>query len=164
MATYLNGTYYNSLSSDAKSKVVKGTFNVSTPGDTSDTETLETDAKQEKQYQWKGYVALYTVTELLRASTTSGCSSLSAGYNSDSTGYCNSNNWLWPTFNSSSYQWTLSPSVISYCDIVWGVRSSGCVDNSTANNYRGACPVLHLSSDITLKGTGISSDPYTIAS
>ncbi len=121
MATYLNGTYYNSLTSDAKSKVVKGTFNVSSPGNYTDTETLETDAEQEKQYQWKGYVALYTVTELLRASTDSSCTSLKAGYNSESSSSCKNSNWLWPTFNSSSYQWTLSPLVYSSRDTVWDV-------------------------------------------
>ena len=163
MATYLNGTYYNSLTSDAKSKVIKGTFNVSTPGYYTDTETLETDAEQEKQYQWKGYVALYTVTELLRASTTSGCSSLSAGYNSKNTDYCNSNNWLWPTtFNSSNFEWTLSPYVRSTCYLVWYVSSSAYVNNCSANLARGVRPVLHLSSNMTLSGSGTSSEPYTI--
>ena len=110
--TFLNETYYDSLSDDYKSKVVNGTFNVSTPGIENDADSLETDAEQEKQYQWKGYVALYTLTELLRASTTSGCSSLAAGVESD---YCNSNNWLWPTNDV----WTLSPYVNSPRHIVW---------------------------------------------
>ena len=159
MATYLNGTYYNSLSSDAKSKVVKGTFNVSTPGNSSDTETLETDAEQEKQYQWKGYVALYTVTELLRASTDSSCTSLNAGYNSNKSSSCKNNNWLWP---STSGEWTLSPSVDSSSITVWTVQTSGYIGAPSANNAYYARPVLHLSSGITLSGSGTSSDPYTI--
>ena len=154
--TFLNETYYDSLSDDYKSKVVKGTFNVSTPGIENDADSLETDAEQEKQYQWKGYVALYTVTELLRASTTSGCSSLAAGVESD---YCNSNNWLWPTNDV----WTLSPSVYSIRGDVWIVQSGGCVDRNIANFDLGACPVLHLTSDISLSGTGTSSDPYEIS-
>ena len=163
MATYLNGTYYNSLTSDAKSKVVKGTFNVSTPGYLRDTETLETDAEQEKQYQWKGYVALYTVTELLRASTDSSCTSLNAGYNAGESSPCKNSNWLWPTFkNSVTYEWMLSPYVNSYLS-VWTVyfRSTISYDFPTRdNNTR---PVLHLTPNITLSGTGTSSDPYTIS-
>ena len=159
MVTYLNGTYYNSLSSDAKSKVVKGTFNVSSPGRYTDTETLETDAEQEKQYQWKGYVALYTVTELLRASTDSSCTSLNAGYNSNKSSSCKNNNWLWP---STSGEWTLSPSVDSSSITVWTVQTSGYIGAPSANNAYYARPVLHLSSGITLSGSGTSSDPYTI--
>ena len=163
--TILNETYYDSLSDDYKSKVVKGTFNVSTPGTTIDTETLETDAEQEKQYQWKGYVALYTATELLRASTTSGCSSLSAGYNSESTGYCNSNNWLWPMFNNTEYEWTLSPFDTAMNFLVWAVKASSnqMFSQIVDEEDGGVRPVLHLSGDIQLlSGNGTDSDPYVI--
>ena len=170
MATYLNETYYDSLSSNDKTKVVKGVFNVSTSGSATDTETLEIDAQQEKQYQWKGYIALYTITELLRASTSTGCTSLKTGYNSANSSTCKSNNWLWPTsWGSVSTAWTLSPYVGTDRDLVWVLYSSGYVSNHNARGYRGpdaegndVRPVLHLSSDITLSGTGTSSDPYVI--
>ena len=48
------------------------------------------------------------------------------------------------------------------CGEVWNVSSGGYVRNDNASDGRGACPVLHLSSDITLSGTGTSSDPYVI--
>ena len=163
--TFLNETYYDSLSDDYKSKVVKGTFNVSTPGIENDADSLETDAEQEKQYQWKGYVALYTLTELLRASTTSGCSSLSAGYNSESTGYCNSNNWLWPMFNNTEYEWTLSPFDDATNFLVWAVKASSnqMFSQIVDEEDGGVRPVLHLSGDIQLlSGNGTDSDPYVI--
>ena len=150
MATYLNGTYYNSLSSDAKSKVVQGTFNVSTPGGESDTETLETDAKQEKQYQWKGYVGLPTITEVLRASTRPQCNALDLGF--PLAYYCNNNNWL----NGSGM--TISPIVDEGNTKIWTM-------SSMAETWRGSDyirPVLHISSNITLSGTGTQSDPYVI--
>lgn len=152
MAIYLNWTYYNSLSNAAKSQVIKGTFNISTPGNTSDTEGLETDAKEEKQYQWKGYVALYTVTELLRASTNSSCTMLNGNSN------CNSNNWLW----STKGEWTLSPAAGDGTAAL-RVNYDGSVDGygGCPNKYA-IRPVLFLSSNITLKGTGSSSDPYVI--
>ena len=160
--TYLNGTYYNSLTTTAQKQIVTGTFNVSTPGFYTDTETLEVDAEQEKQYRWQGKIALMTVTELLRASTDSGCTSLNVGYNSGSSSVCKNSNWLWPTFNASSYEWTISPYVTSALTRVWFVSSSGFVSSYNAIDALGVRPVVHLSSDITLGGSGTSSAPYQI--
>mgnify|MGYP007025238506 CR=1 FL=1 len=44
-----------------------------------------------------------TITEILKTTSNTTCTSLKAGYDSGTTGYCNTNNWLWP---KSGYLWT----------------------------------------------------------
>ena len=70
-----------------------------------------------------------------------------------------SSSWLYIT---SQAQWTLAPSS-SGAGLVFFVSSSGYVDLTLAYSSRGVRPVVYLKSDITLTGTGTSSDPYVIS-
>ena len=69
-----------------------------------------------------------------------------------------SSSWL---YKSGTSQWTVSP-YSSSAFFVFDVRSAGNVVNSHAYNGYGVRPVLYLSSDIKLDGTGTSSNPYVI--
>ena len=74
---------------------------------------------------------------------------------------CKGNDYL---YNSSLYQWTLAPSS-AYADLVFVVLADGRVsdDKISASNTIAVRPALFLKSSILLdKGTGESSNPYTL--
>ena len=113
--------------------------------------------------EWTGQVGLMYASDYGFATsggTTTGRSACLAKelYNWDSAEDCYTNNWLY----NGDYQWTLTPNAgDSYS--VFGVRSSGHVDNSSAYNGSGVRPSLNLKSDtVFVSGTGTKEDPYVI--
>ncbi|MCI9585748.1 MAG: hypothetical protein HFH45_03850, partial [Bacilli bacterium] len=159
--TYLNTTYLGTIKEDSK-YIVNHNFNVGTPGNTTDTEDIATDVSQEALYKWNGKIGLMNVTDVLKTTTNTTCTSLKVGYDSDSTGYCNTNNWMWI---KSGSEWTVSPYVFSNRGHVWRVLADGYVRNITANGTDlGVRPVLYLTSDIHLDGEGTQSNPYKVVS
>ena len=101
-------------------------------------------------------VGLITVSEYLRANTnTEECGNLSL--NNDNRDTCKTTNWLY----KGSFYWTLSPQVDDLGS-VFSVTSAGNVNNPPALLSYGIWPVLYLSSDISLSGTGTQEQPYTI--
>ena len=157
---YLNTTYLGTIKESSK-YITNHNFNVGTPGNYNDTEDIATDIRQEALYKWRGKIGLINVTDILKTTTNVTCTSLKAGFNSNTTRYCNTNNWMWIT---SGFEWTLSPYVYSDNDRVWRVGGGGYVGNSagtdSVNNV--VRPVLYLTSDIQLDGEGTQSNPYTI--
>ncbi len=161
--TYLNNDWYNSLSSTVQSKIVTHLFNV---GVTKYNETnLSNTITQEKAYKWKGKVGLMTVSDYVKASTNSACTSVSTYYSTSSC-YNNSatHNWIFAGPVAKSWSWTSSPSSGSIDSYVFFVGSAGNLYSSLARDSYRVAPVLYLSSDITLTGEGTSSSPYTIVS
>ncbi|MCI8291735.1 MAG: hypothetical protein HFJ25_05795, partial [Clostridia bacterium] len=158
--TYLNTTYLGTIKEDSK-YIASHDFNVGTPGDTSDTEDIATNIRQEALYKWNGKIGLMNVTDVLKTTSNKSCTSLKAGVNSSSTGYCNTNNWMTPT---TGYLWTISPySTTSYS--LWIVGSSVFASNDRAlGTYIGVLPVLYLTSEITLDGEGTNTNPYRVVS
>ena len=72
---------------------------------------------------------------------------------------CKGNDYL---YNSSLFQWTLAPHSAN-AGFVFLVSSSGYVYSSSANRASAVRPALFLKSSILLdKGTGESSNPYTL--
>ena len=158
--TYLNNDWYNSLSSTVQSKIVTHLFNV---GVTKLSETsLSNTITQEQAYKWKGKVGLMTVSDYVKASTNSACTSVYA-YNSTSC-YNNSatHNWIFAGPAGKTYSWTSSPHSYSIDFDVFFVFSDGGVAGVSAYGPYGVAPVLYLSSNITLSGKGTSSNPYII--
>jgi len=156
--TYLNTEYYNTLSSEAKSQIDYHLWNIGLIADKGP--TFETDVEQEKAYKWRGKVGLVNPTDYIKASTDAGCTRLSDGrYVSD--GYCKNNNYL----EKGSY-WTISP--LSYgFSFIWNLHGDGKFGTSVANgdygtNLHMVFPVIYLTSDISLSGSGTQADPYTI--
>ena len=160
--TYLNNDWYNSLSSIVQSKIVTHMFNV---GVTKDKETnLSNTITQEQTYKWKGKVGLMTVSDYVKASTNSACTSVYA-YNSISSCYNNSatHNWIFAGPANKTYLWTSSPYSDSFADFVFRVYGDGSIAGYIALRSSGVAPVLYLSSDITLSGEGTSSNPYILS-
>ena len=92
-------------------------------------------------------------------------------YNWDSSSYsdCKNNDWL---YNSSNWQWTLSPTAYSsYASVVFGVRAAGdvdvyiagYVDSNNANLAGLVRPSVYLISKTSiLGGEGTLENPYEI--
>lgn len=82
-------------------------------------------------------------------------------YNWDSSSFsdCKNNDWL---YDSSTYQWTLTPRS-STSSNVFNVNRSGFVGNNNANNSSGVRPSVYLTSNVKiLGGDGTSNSPYTL--
>ncbi len=157
--TYLNSDYLDGIKDDSK-YIVDHNFNVGTPGNNSDTEDIATDISQEALYKWNGKVGLMSVTDILKTTSNTTCTSLKIGYSNASKGVCSENNWMWPKMG---YLWTISPYASSTRSGVWMVASSGCITGDGSNYSSGAVvPVLYLKSNIYLKGSGTLDNPYII--
>ncbi|MCI9110869.1 MAG: hypothetical protein HFH47_03530 [Bacilli bacterium] len=162
---YLNTTYLGTINEEAKKYIVDHDFNVGTPGrgNVVEYEDIATDAQQEALYKWRGKIGLMTVTDILKATSNTTCTSLKlAEYGNASKAYCNTNNWIWP----SSWTWTISPYASEGCNIVWIVNAvnktlgAGNINDTSI----GVKPVLFLNLNNTLDGEGKSSNPYVIVS
>ena len=156
--TYLNGTYYNTLSSTAKSQIVAKDFSIGAV--TYDNNDLADQINDEKATKWNGKVALVTVSEYIRSNSNKNSCGTHA-LNQDNYSSCKNTTWM---FNSSMHWWTLSPSV-AYSNREFLVYSYGYVNDSTyVYDYTLAVrPTVYLSSDIQITGgNGSSSNPYTI--
>ena len=152
--TYLNGEYLETLS-DAD-KIVPHTWDIGAV--TYDNNDLTAQINDEKLTTWNGKVGLITASEYLRANTnTEQCGTNML--NNDNRSSCITTNWM---FKSAHY-WTISPLARSSNNMFY-VTSTGTLINNYANRSdHGVVPVLYLSSDITLTGTGKSGDPYVIS-
>ena len=155
--TYLNGIYYNSLTSTAQSQIVESSYY--SGGVTEDNNDMQDQINDEKSTVSNVKVALPTVSEYIRAGSNTSCKTLST-YNSNSD-TCKNSDWMFTS--DYSYWWTLSP-VSGNTIRVFYVYFNGDVDRSyNANNpTRAVRPVVTLSSSVKITGTGTQSDPYII--
>lgn len=156
--TYLNTTYLGTINDDS-GHIVDHNFNVGTPGNNLDTEDIATDVDQEALYKWNGKVGLMNMTDVLKTTTNTACTSLKSAYSNSAVGNCNTNNWMWA---KTGYELTISPYVNATRFTVWRVSGDGFATNNIANTTSGVRPVVYLSSDIELDGSGTSDKPYTI--
>ena len=161
--TYLNSTYYNSLTSTAQSQIVTATYYAGAV--TNDNNDMQDQINDEKSIISNVKVALPTVSEYIRNnSNKSNCGTFSLN-NDNARSTCPNSNWM---FNRSDIWLTLSPdSSISFAvfragDIGGcGVYSNGGSVNSAQYGVR---PVVTLSSDIQITGgDGSSSNPYQLS-
>ena len=152
--TYLNGTYYNSLNSTAQSQIVAKDFSIGAV--TYNNNDLADQINDENGMKWNGKVALATVSEYIRSnSNKSRCGSFSLNiYNYSS---CVSTGWMY--INDS--WWTLSPDA-SNSSALFQVGSFGNGSFDADDTNYAVRPVLYLSSEVTLTGSGTQSDPYTV--
>jgi len=157
--TYLNEEYYNGLSSDTKSLIKEHIWNIGAV--TYNNSDLTNAITEEKANTLTNKVALPTLTEYVRASTNSACTSVNEYYITPGC-YENSetHNWM---FNVN--MWLLS-AYMNYNDCVAMVNDNGRVSNGgrTVNITFGTRPALYLTSNITLEGEGTEDKPYTIVS
>ena len=165
--TYLNSTYYNGLSSTAQSQIVAEDWSIGAV--TRDNNDLSDQINDENGTKWNGKVALATVSEYIRSnSNKSSCGTF--GLNSDNFSSCRVTTWM---YYSSDSWWTLSPNAYysdsSYDSTYYIAGSDHLIPGSILNSSISASttdfavrPVVYLSSEVTLSGSGTQSDPYQI--
>ncbi len=159
--TYLNGTYLNRLSSEAKSQIVASNYSIGAVTDGNI--DLADQVNDENSTTWNGKIALPTVSEYLRTNSNSNCKTF--GTYNNNFGTCRRTTWM---FNSVYWWWTLSPySDNSY--YVFFVGSYGYVDDDyfiaydASNASRAVRPAITLSSEVQITGgIGTESDPYIV--
>ena len=154
--TYLNGTYLNSLSSEAQGQIVASDYSIGPV--TLNNNDLAGQVNAENSKTWNGKIALPTLSEYLRTNSNSNCKTFSTYNNNSNT--CRNTTWM---YYSSNYWWTLSPdSVTSYR--VFVVRSTDIVNiYSAATMNLAVRPAITLSSEVQITGgDGSWSNPYTI--
>ena len=155
--TYLNSTYKSSLS-DLSYVQTNMIWNVGHAGTYNDTLSVSELEDMEKAYTWNGDIALVTKSEYIRAHGNSDClnaKNLDDNYQNDT---CKTTNYL---YKSDYLYWFLS----SISTHTYGMffANSGYVSYSLANSLGVSVrPVLHLKSNITLIGSGSSTNPYKI--
>ena len=155
--TYLNGDYYNSLTSTAQGQIVEGTYYAG--GVTDDNNDMQDQISDEKSVTSKVKVALPTLSEYLRSnSNKEQCGTLSLINPNYST--CKNSGWM---FNNDLW-WTLSP-YSGHSRYVFLVNISGHVSGNSANHTRTAVrPAITLSSEVQITGgIGTESDPYILS-
>ena len=170
---YLNDDYYvNNINATAKGQMTSHSFNIGAVENLNnsgaDTDSIEKNIAGEKMYQWTGNVGLANISDILRASTNPQCTSATTSYNDFDA--CNSNYLLDRGSASLLFYWTINASSREsggFSERAWigavnswdaNVRSDAALGGLTAPR-----PVVFLKSDITLSGSGTSSDPFTIA-
>ena len=169
---YLNEDYYvNNINSAAKEQMTSHSFNIGAverlDQSGAETDSIEKNIAGEKMYTWTGNVGLANVSDILRASTNSLCTSATTSHTDIDA--CNSNYLLDRGTSSYLYYWTIN----AFSDESGGSSNyawSGYENSSYAyvcsayasNSDTAPRPVIFLKSDTTLSGEGTESNPYTI--
>ena len=170
LSKYLNKTYYNTLTSDAKNQVQTHAFNIGVVlvyGGGNQNNSIYSDLNGEKAFQWTGNIGLPNVTDILRANSDSRCNSAGAASGTSEQNLCISN-YLVNNMSEISF-WTMngySTQTYATSGAVWiPYRSGNRISFSVqAPSYSGGVrPVLFLKSTIKITGgNGSQSSPYMI--
>lgn len=170
LSKYLNETYYNTLTSDAKNQVQTHAFNIGVVlvyGGGNQNNSIYSDLNGEKAFQWTGNIGLPNVTDILRANFDSRCNSAGAASGTSEQNLCISN-YLVNNMSEISF-WTMngySTQTYATSGAVWvPYRSVNGISFSVqAPSYSGGVrPVLFLKSTIKITGgNGSQSSPYMI--
>ena len=161
--TYLNDTYYNSLTSVAQSKIVTGNFGIGKV--TNNNNDLADQVNDENKTKWNGKIALPTVSEYIRTNTNiSQCGNLNLHNNNYSV--CKNSSWM---FDLTGLNLTITPEsntslirvfFVNSADSSKGVISSVFTNITTSYTFY---PVLYLSSEVQITGgDGTKSNPFII--
>ena len=154
LGTYLDATYYNGLNGIAQNQIVAKDWSIGAV--TWDNNNLADQINDENGTKWNGKVALATASEYIRTnSNKNSCASLSLINNNYSS--CRNTNWM---FNSANW-WIMSPRA-GGSNGVFGVLSNGNFAYNFVDYSNAVRPVLYLSSEVTLSGSGTQSDPYVV--
>ena len=156
--TYLNSTYYSSLTSISKSQIVEGIYNIGVT--TMDNIDITDQINDEKSVTSKVKIALPTLSEFLRANSNKEQCGTSTLHNHNYS-ICKDSDWM---FNADD-NWMLTPNS-SYPNTVFQTGTYGDI----TFNYNGAKyaknavrPTVILSSSVQITGgDGSKSNPYTI--
>ena len=153
--TYLNSNYYYTLSSISQNQIVEKEFSIGSVQDHNN--DLKQQINDENSKKWKGKIALPTASEYIR--TNSNQSSCGTYNLNDNNNTCKNTTWM----NTNYNWWTLTPRVYSSSADAFFMNSDGSFYYGDTVTYTYEIrPSFYLNSNISLKGTGTKSDPYTI--
>ena len=115
--------------------------------------------EEETNYKWNGKIALASASDYLDAhSNQSMCGTDKTNYENYET--CRNLDWM---YIPGEWFWLVSPYAGSdYADSEFIVYAGGYLGSNSAGISSGVRPAFYLSSDISLSGSGTSSDPYRI--
>lgn len=155
--TYLNDEYLPTINTNTN-KIVSHTWSIGQI--TNNNSDLSEQIINENETLWTGTVGLITVSEYIRANTnTNDCGNFYL--NNTNLDICRHNNWLKQM--SDENFWTISQMANDLAfyiyidfDTYYGIQGSMLFENKEIY------PVLYLSSDTTLSGSGTRENPYTI--
>ena len=169
--TYLNGDYYNTLTSEAQSMIGSSKYYLGGYNDISQTSqgmySYERKISGSSYYygsnpnSWVGKLGLMYVSDYGYASANCETKALySSSGSSNDLRACNDTNWL---YNIKTSEWLL-PQDSSYSYLAFNVRSDGYVGYRSVDSLQFAVrPVLYLTSAVQIAGgNGTSSSPYTL--
>ncbi|MCI9233314.1 MAG: prepilin-type N-terminal cleavage/methylation domain-containing protein [Bacilli bacterium] len=151
----LNGTYWNSISSEYQNAVDQNhIWNI---GGIDNSNMMRSNFyRAENTKQWTGNVGLMSVADFAYAS--SYCND-SINLNSVNNA-CTSNNWMLPT---NYNQWTITPYTGDQNNVWIFVVNGSFFTAYNSNNAHGVRPVLFLNQDIRIiGGNGTNSNPYIL--
>ena len=169
--TYLNNTYYNSLSETSKGLIQKYNWNIGSVDEFSNIDSLAYTIEQEKEETWSAYVALITISDFIKAdSDINRCGSIklimdNSNWENAINSTCWNTNYIsnsMLTTTTNLWMWLLTSRSDSTSS-VWRIRDYHYLHISEAiNKDIGVLPVVHLKSSIKLEGNGTVDDPYII--
>ena len=176
--TYLNGNYYNTLTSEAQSMIGSSKYYLGGYNATSQTSqdmySYERKISGSNYYygsnpnSWVGKLALMYVSDYGYASLN--CETKALYNSSDETQdlrACNDTNWLYDLYDYENYEWLLpqdssaSSDAFTINNDVGYIHITNVSVEGTSTSFR---PVLYLTSNIIItSGDGTESNPYNFS-
>ncbi len=153
--TYLNSEYYNTLDLSIKDIIVLHNFGIGAV--IWNNTNLTTQIANENGTTWKGNIGLISASDYIRANSNEIlCGNINLQYNNKT--ICKNTNWM---FNNKTW-WTISPMAEHLYNVI-DVYENGESSRTYAAGIYGIRPVVYLTSNITLSGSGTSGDPYVLS-
>ncbi len=188
--TYLNKTWYNSLSADVKKLITTHMFNVGVVKASSG-QNLDTDISQESAYKWSGHIGLISVIDYVKSnSDIDACGTVYANSGNEGSNFnCHKTTWIYNDIAKGEeggwYPKTITPLLDDnkyYIDEnidgtpfhLWVITSAQSDEKGNhIDDYLGGhrasttssdiIPVFYLTSDIYISsGNGTKDNPYTV--
>ena len=161
LSKYLNGEYYNTLSTTFKGIIAKHSFNY---GPVHHTKAgVKAIINSEEKQVWTGNVGLISGSEFFNASTNPECRAASGNTAWNSKTICVGNNYL---SVPKVHYWTITSEDVEreengkMAGIV--ATTTGCFAWSPSNRVYDVYPVMYLKSSITLTGEGTKTNPFIV--
>ena len=152
---YLNHEFYTNMGEQAKKYITSHTWNIGAVEFANDNIIGQIQSESAIQSQ-SAYVGFITASEYLRAnSNQTKCDTMWTHNSLDD--YCLKTNWM----HQNESWWTLTPNQAN-ADTVLYVSNLGGISYGSANATLDVYPVMYLTSNVVLYGTGTETNPYKI--
>ena len=167
--TYLNTTWYNSLSNDVKDVIVSHYFDIGAVSVYNTSSSMSEIYNQESLYKWQGKIALINIYDYMNASPNDNChASLYNNWqslcSSLKTCSCAANNYIGVGQKViTPVRQDAAPRTTVITIYFYGSLSTITANSQSPEDHISYKPAFYLSSSIMLKGEGTNNNPYKIA-